>query len=95
MGITSYVGDGIKSIQRGTVTIDNMNSNSVTITAVNTSRCILSVTGTGIINSGGSVAATRSFQIVLSSSTQVTITSQMGTGTTVTGTAAWQVVEYY
>lgn len=95
MAITSYLGDGIKSIQRGTVTMDGVSAAGATITAVNMTKSILSVHGTGIIKVSSAVTATRSFQIAFTSSTQLSITSQLGGVTDATGTAMWQVVEYY
>lgn len=101
MAVKSYLGDGIKSIQRGTVSLDGLGTATVTITSVNTARSILFTSGTGILRNGTAatdILSTRAVQGVLTSATQVSITSQAGglSGTTnVTGTAAWQVVEYY
>ncbi len=84
----------IKSIQRGTASLINTNSATINITAVNTAKSIILISGTGIISVDGVISAARSFQGVISSSTQIQITAQLGTGTTATGTVAWQVIEY-
>lgn len=95
MGITKLKNSVIKSIQRGTVSLDAINGVTVDITAVDISKSALLVSGTGIISVSSSVAAARSFQIAFLNDSQIRITSQVGVGTTVTGTAAWQVIEYH
>lgn len=95
MGISRTISkSNIKSIQRGTLTLDATNTATATITAVDTTKSVLLVSGTGIINSGTTPLAARTFQAVFLSDTQVRITAQQGSGTTTTGTAAWQVIEY-
>ena len=94
MAISSLKNSTIKSIQRGTVSLDGTNAAIASITSVNITKSVLIVSGTGLISVGGTVTAARSFQITFDSATQIRIAAQAGTGTTVTGTASWQVIEY-
>lgn len=94
MGIFSLKKGAIKSIQRGSVSVAGVSTVAVTITEVNANKCVLSVFGTGKIQNGSQFTS-RSFQISLSSATQITITSNNFGFTDNTGTATWQVVEYY
>jgi hypothetical protein len=94
MGIFSMKKGIIKSVQRGTVSLDGTNAAIASITSVNITKSVLIVSGTGLISVGGTVTAARSFQITFDSATQIRIAAQAGTGTTVTGTASWQVIEY-
>jgi hypothetical protein len=93
MGIQRLKTSVIKSIQRGTVSLDALNNATVTISSVDITKSILLVSGTGIISITNPVLS-RTFQIVFLSNTQIRISAQLGTGTTATGTAAWQVIEY-
>lgn len=94
MGIQKLKKSVIKSIQRGTVSFDSINSVNIDISRVNMDKSFLAVNGTGIINLTNPISS-RSFQINFLTATQIRISSQVGVGTTVTGTAAWQVIEYY
>lgn len=93
MGIERLKTSVIKSIQRGTVSLDALNNATVTISSVEMTKSFLVVSGTGIISTT-TPATARTFQIVFLSETQIRISAQLGTGTTATGTAAWQVIEY-
>lgn len=84
----------IKSIQRGSVSVAGLGSVSVTIGEVDGNKSVLSVFGTGKIQNGTQFTS-RSFQINLTASNQITITSNNFGFTDNTGTATWQVVEYY
>lgn len=94
MGIFSLKKGIVKSVQRGSVAFNNVGSVNVSITSVKPEKCVLYVWGTGKVQSG-SVFTSRTFQISLTSSTQVTITSNNFGFTDNTGSATWQVVEYY
>jgi hypothetical protein len=94
MGIFSLKKSAIKSIQRGSVSVAGVGSVVVAISDVNPSKCVLSVYGTGKIqNSSG--FTTRTFQVNLTASNQITVTSNNFGIADNTGTATWQVVEYY
>jgi hypothetical protein len=95
MPITRTIQRGtIKSIQRGSVLLDATGGANANISPVDITKCVLLVSGTGLITATGVLAA-RSFQIAFNNDSQIRVTAQQGTGTTTTGTAAWQVVEYY
>ncbi len=94
MPITRAKKSVIKSIQRGSVSVATLGSVTVNITAVDPEKCVLSVYGTGKVQSG-SVFTSRAFQISLPNEAQVTITSNNFGFADNTGTATWQVVEYY
>jgi hypothetical protein len=93
MGIQKLKNSVIKSIQRGTVSLNAVNNVTVNISSVDMTKSFLSVNGTGIISITNPVLS-RTFQIVFLSNSQIQISAQLGTGTTATGTAAWQVIEY-
>jgi hypothetical protein len=94
MGIFSLKKRSVKSVQRGSVSFNNLSIVNVSITDVVPEKCVIHVWGTGKVQNG-SVFTSRTFQISLTSSTQVTITSNNFGFSDNTGSATWQVVEYY
>lgn len=94
MAIQRLKNSVIKSIQRGSVSVAGVSSVNVSITTVDPTKCVLSVFGTGKVQSG-SVFTSRAFQINLTGNNQVTITSNNFGFTDNNGSATWQVVEYF
>jgi len=78
-------GSGIKSVQRGIVTMDT-DPDTVTITAVVLAKSDLSISQSPSGNDTTSVRA------VLTNTTTITLESIVGTAVNL---VAWQVVEYY
>lgn len=86
---------GIKSIQRGTITIpaDSLTA-TVTINAVDMSKAIVNVTGaSNTFASSGGYAAYWSTHIQLTASN--TITATRGAVGSCTNTIAFEVIEFY
>jgi hypothetical protein len=85
-----FLGGGglkIKSIQRGTIALAGVGSNTATITAVDVNNAVLRLIGQS--QSGGNSGD--SCRIALTNSTTITATRSDGTATT---TVSWEVVEF-
>lgn len=81
----------VKSLQRGVISIaDVPTSGTATITAVNTAKSV--VLFGGIVASSGS---TLNASLVLTDATTVTASTNKSSGSGVTATVPWQVVEFY
>lgn len=82
-------GGVIKSIQRGTIMMNGVNTNTATITSVDTSKAVLSLLGwTGPASGDGD------YQPRISLTNDTTMTANR-TGTNNVTTVAFQVTEYY
>lgn len=79
-------GSGIKSVQRGEVTLD-ANPDTVTITAVVLAKSFVLITQT----IAGGDSTQRFARAVLTNTTTITIAQ----ATTDAGVVAWQVIEFY
>jgi hypothetical protein len=95
--LTQFVGAGgrIKSIQRGVVSIGAFsNSSTTTISAVDTSKSILSFLGqdTSTANAA-SLIFNRIAYLSLTNSTTITATANASGSSALT--VSWQLVEYY
>jgi hypothetical protein len=96
----SFLISPIKSIQRGSVTATNNGTGTVTVTAVDTAKSVLTINAVNGIAVGFSsvVSFATSPKMVLTNSTTLTWTGGNSTGyTTTVNTApsiAWQLVEY-
>ena len=86
-------GGGIKSIQRGTVSLTGTASTAtVTISPVNTSKAMLSFLG---FTSNGNAALGESLtRIALTDSTTITATREL-TGNSFINIVSWELVEVY
>ena len=80
---------GIKSIQRGVITLTTVTSNTATITSVNTSKAVVLYGGTTIVNNEGSSITLA--KVVLTNATTITV-NRIGTSSTLV--LAYQVIEY-
>ena len=80
-------GGSIKSVQRGTITLNGVNTNTDTITAVNLSKSFLSVTQTNSANAVNAIAS-----VELTSTTVVTAVRNTTSNTT---TVKYEVVEFF
>ena len=83
--LSQFFGGSIKRIQRGTITMGGA-STTVTITlpfAVDPTKSVLNLNGTSTSSVSGQPDLNRFFYVQLTDG-----------GTTLTGTAAWQIVEY-
>ena len=87
--VSAFLKGQIKSIQRGEIGIFNGVSATATISAVNTSKALLSTLGWVVTAND----ATHVPRLTLTDST--TITATRAANTTVTSVIAWQLVEYY
>ena len=90
--LSQFFGGGIKSIQRGTITVSS--TAAATITAVNTAKTMLNFCGSqsGFSNSFGNPNGA---MIRLTNSTQVTATAQsLGTLDTA-AVVSYEVIEYF
>ena len=94
--LSQFSGGGIKSIQRGTITIGLTASTAVaaTITAVNTAKTILNYCGCTSGLKTSSSAMSEMARIELSSSTQITATSRTGSMTN-NVVVSYEVIEYF
>ncbi len=87
--ISQFFG-GIKSIQRGVISIAGAaSSNTATITSVDTAKAVISCLG-----STGTDASTNSSSGYVALTNATTVTATRG-GSSGTGSVSWQVVEYY
>lgn len=90
MGISLSTPQIIKSIQRGTITLASVSSNTATITAVDIAKSVL-------IHMGWSSDTDSAKQAVyLSLTNSTTVTANRGeAGATGTSTVSYEVVEFY
>ncbi len=96
MILSSLLGGGIKSVQRGTLTFGHNTSGSITISSVNLQKAslILSIAN-GHAGDGNDKVNELLIDAYLSNSTTISWSSNlaMASTTTASGTAYWQVVE--
>ena len=88
--LTQFTGSGIKSIQRGTISISNALSATATITSVNTNKSMVSFLGfteTSTLTDNRGAA-----YIVLTNATTVTANRLTSSNTT---TVSYEVIEFY
>lgn len=88
----SYRASSIKSIQRGTITLNTVTSNTGTITSVDTNYSIVELLG---IKNTGTNAEIDKFAVQLVLTNATTITATMTTANAAPSIAAYQVIEYY
>jgi len=90
--LSQFSGGGIKSIQRGTIAVNNAVTVTATITAVNTAKTILNYCGckSGLYYGGIFTAATA--YIRLTSSTQITAAA---IANHTVATVSYEVIEYF
>ena len=88
--LSQFSGGGIKSIQRGTISVNS--TATATITAVNTAKTVLNYCGckSGLYYGGVFTAATA--YISLTSSTQITAAAIAGH---TAATVSYEVIEYF
>lgn len=88
--LTDFVGGGIKSIQRGTISIGSLASSATaTITAVNTSKTMLNFLGCYTSTSSDSI-----YLPLLTLTNSTTVTASKG-ATGVSATVSYEVIEFY
>jgi hypothetical protein len=90
----------IKSVQRGVIDFTNISTFTQAISPVNTDKSVLHVAGTGQIQrNSDNELTTRTYRITFVGDSQINVTSSnfglTGSTGTISGTASWQVVEYY
>ena len=97
MSTLSQFGSGIKSIQRGIVTISgaNVTTATATIASVNTAKSSLTHLGTIGYDQGGNATADGSANTRLVLTNSTTITAARTFTTSATLAASWELVEYY
>ena len=86
MGMTSK--GGIKSIQRGTITISGTSSQTATVTAVDTTKAQLRNLGCDSVQD----TAGMTIKVVLTNTTTITASRQTVTGANI---VAWELTEWY
>lgn len=85
-------GGGIKSIQRGVITLSAVGSNTATVTAVNTAKAQLRVLGApGVHAFDTYLYVSPDAYAVLTNSTTITATRPMNFGTTY---LSWELTEW-
>ena len=91
--LTQFSGAGIKSIQRGIITINTGSSATATVTSVNTAKSLLTHLGQSGYYSAGSTDGLGNVRISLTNAT--TITAAAGaTPNVVSYTVSYELVEY-
>lgn len=93
--LSQFLGGGIKSIQRGTISVtlngSGIGSSTATITSVTTTKADISILGSNV--TGGSYPSTfHSARISLTNGT--TVTANVSGGPSETIVVGYQVVEY-
>lgn len=88
--LSQFGGGGVKSVQRGTITVtSNSNSQTATITAVDTSKSMVNYLGF----TGGAVSTYDTWpRVALTNSTTVTVTKG---GSTLGIIVSYEVIEFY
>jgi hypothetical protein len=95
--LSQFSGGGIKSIQRGTITMSIANAVSTmtaTITAVDTAKTMLNYCGVSDGQQAGFPGTFVGVRIALTSSTQVTASSPFGFAS-YPATVSYEVIEYF
>ena len=90
--LSQFSGGGIKSIQRGTITVST--TATATITAVNTAKTMLNFCGCSNGISGDSVSVALLARIALTSSTQVTASGRSAYASYIP-IVSYEVIEYF
>ena len=91
--LTQFSGGGIKSIQRGTISISGSSSATATVTSVNTAKSLLTHLGQSGYYSASSTDGLGNVRISLTNAT--TITAAAGaTPNVVPYTVSYELVEY-
>lgn len=85
----SYLNSSIKRLQRGTIALNGVTTNTATITSVDTTKTILSLLG---VTSDQTDWDRASSIIALTNATTITASKSNATGL---ATVAYQAVEYY
>lgn len=99
--LSQFSGGGIKSIQRGTITVPTAggsgSSATATITAVNTAKTILNYCGCASGQKGATSSSNAAVmaRIALTSSTQITASTNVSTGGGTVPTVSYEVIEYF
>lgn len=92
--LTQFSGGGIKSIQRGTISITNPSTSATaTVTSVNTAKSLLTYLGQTGYYSGSSTDGVSDIRIVLTNSTTITATVY-ATSLGVPVIVSYELVEY-
>ena len=88
--LSQFSGGGVKSVQRGTITVSGTSqTNTATITAVDTSKSMISFTGF----SGGAMSTYDNWpRLFLTNSTTVTATRN---GSSFSVVVSYEVIEFY
>ena len=96
--LSQFSGGGIKSIQRGTISTNASTlTATATITAVNTAKTILNYCGcaSGRHYQNATYDISIMARIALTSSTQITASTNIGTATGALPTVSYEVIEYF
>lgn len=88
--LTQFTGGGIKSIQRGTITLSLTLTATATISSVNVNKSMLNFLG--CVDNTGFTTNLGFARIELTNAT--TITASRGTGTSGSSVVAYEVIEY-
>ena len=88
--LTQLAGGGIKSVQRGTITLPGVSSNTATITSVDTNKSMLNFLG--VTESTSLTTNNALVRIALTNATTVTATRSTSTGTSI---VSYEVIEFY
>jgi hypothetical protein len=93
--LSQFTGGGIKSIQRGTISVSG--SATATITAVNTAKTIVNYCGcaSGRVWSGTDSDISIMARIALISSTQITANTNVTSSFGAAPTVSYEVIEYF
>lgn len=90
--VVEFLPGVIKSVQRGTISLVAVTSNTATITAVNTAKSFVGNLGWTIETTDGAASRVYNLRAALTDATTVTASRSLGTGTAV---VSYQVVEFY
>jgi len=91
--LTQFSGGGVKSIQRGTISISGNSPATATVTSVNTARSLLTYLGQTGYYSGTGVDGISNVRIALTSATTITATAFIAPNAGAF-TVSYELVEY-